>query len=196
MTPDRFAIIPMSPGPAPADAIMTGSMSAVMERIVDSQARADALEQAARAVEDAVEAERKKDEARACAVQMIADTVAHLASRLDSLTARRAERARRDAEREAEEEAKRIQAELDALPDSDDPDAHTAGGELHALPAKDEQPTEPTEEDDDMGGVPMSYKSVPLSYVRGKRDQAEFPEPEDPTGTVIPQPTAIEFDGD
>ena len=65
MTPDRFAIIPVSPGPAPADAIMTGSMSAVMERIVDSQARADALEEAARAVEDAVEAQQKRDEALA-----------------------------------------------------------------------------------------------------------------------------------
>src|SRR3984893_6677301 len=94
MTPDRFAIIPVSPGPAPADAIMTGSMSAVMERIVDSQARADALEQAARAVEDAAEAERLQDMARANTVQMITDTVAHLAGRLDSLSARRAERAR------------------------------------------------------------------------------------------------------
>jgi hypothetical protein len=62
------------------------------------------------------------------------------------------------------------------------------------LPAKDEHdPDDPTEEDD-MGGVPMSYGNVPTSYVRGKRDQTEFEEPEDPTGTVIPQPTAIEFD--
>jgi hypothetical protein len=63
------------------------------------------------------------------------------------------------------------------------PGAHVAGGELHTLPAKDEQEPDPDEpsEDDDMG-------------VRGKRDQTEFEEPEDPTGTVIPQPTAIEFD--
>ena len=151
-------------------------------------------EQAARAVEDAAEAERLQDMARANTVQMITDTVAHLAGRLDSLSARRAERARRDAEREAEEEAKRIQAELDALPDPDDPHA---GGELHALPAKTEHDPDDPETDDDMGSVPMSYRNAPTSYVRGgPKDQAEFELPEDPTGTVIPQPTAIEFDGD
>ena len=59
------------------------------------------------------------------------------ATRLDAIIAQRADHARRDAEREAEEEAKRIQAELDALPDPDDPDpdAHHPTGDLHSLPA-------------------------------------------------------------
>jgi hypothetical protein len=85
---------------------------------------------------------------------------------------------------------------LDALPDPDDP--HVAGGELHALPAKTEHdPDDPEKTDDDMGGVPMSYRNVPTNYERGgPKDQAEFELPKDPTGTVIPQPTAIEFDGD
>jgi hypothetical protein len=99
-------------------------------------------------------------------------TIAHLSTRLDAIIAQRADQARRDAEREAEEEAKRIQAELNALPDPDDPDpdAHHPAGDLHSLPATEDPELE-------------------------IEDQAEFPEePEDPTGTVIPQPTAVGLD--
>jgi hypothetical protein len=43
----------------------------------------------------------------------------------------------------------------------------------------------------------MSYRNVPLSYVRGKRDQFEFEEPElEPPPVAAQQPTAIEFDED
>lgn len=188
-TAERFAIIPLPPGPAPADAIITGSMSAVMENIVDSHARADAIEQAARAVEDAVEAqelaaeaERLQEMAKANTVQMITDTIDRVTSRLDAYIARR------DAEEE-EAEAQRIEAQLAALPDPDDPATHVPGGELHTLAAKQEPET------DDMGGVSLSYRSIPTSYVRaGPKDQAEFEEPTDPTGTAIPPATALEFD--
>ena len=174
-TSDRFAIIPVTHGPAPDDAIVVGPMSEVFEYIPQSVARNDAHEEleAARFTADQIASLQNKT--RAVQATMLADSINHLSSRLDAYVARRADEARRDAEREAEEEAQRIQAELDALPDPDDPNAdeHLAGGELHDLPAKAEAEHDPDDP-----------------------EETEFEEPEDPTGTVIPQPTAVEFDGD
>jgi hypothetical protein len=48
--------------------------------------------------------------------------------------AQREVRAQQDAAREAEEEAKRIQAELDALPEPDNPDAHVRGRDQAEFP--------------------------------------------------------------
>jgi hypothetical protein len=176
-TAERFAIIPLSPGPAPADAIIIGSMSAVMEYIPQSVARNDAHEELERARFAADQIASLQSKTRAVQASMLADSVNHLSARLDALVARRADEARERAKAEEEAEAQRIQDELNALPDPDDPtsfegDRHIHGGELHTLSPK-------TEEEE-------------LEIV----DQAEFPEPEDPTGTVIPQPTAVEFDGD
>ncbi len=166
-TTELFSIVPG----ARDDGIIVGSKSAVMENIVDFVARNDAIEEAAKAVVDAeeakelaAEARRLQDMAKATTVRMISDTVARNTSRFDAFIARR------DAEEE-EAEAQRIQDELNALPDPDEPDAHThtPGGELHTLQAKDEEDLD-------------------------KEDQAEFEEPTDPTGTSIPQPVALTFD--
>src|SRR5262249_6316359 len=54
-------------------------------------------------------------------------------------------------------------------------ETHQPGGELHAVAPKEEEqpsssdlPEPPLEvEGDDMGGVPLSYRNVPTSYVRG-----------------------------
>src|SRR5262249_9490855 len=133
---DRFAIIPITPGPAPAEAIVVGDMRQVFEYIPQSVARNDAMAELERARFTADQIKGIQEKTRAVQVSMLADSVTHLSSRMDALVTRRAERARRDAEREAEEEAKRIQAELDALPDPDDPEPlnHQNPGDLHPLP--------------------------------------------------------------
>jgi hypothetical protein len=91
-------------------------------------------------------AEQRQQEALASTAQMIADTVAHLTTRLDREEARRAERARRDAEEAEEAEQRRIQDELDRMPDPDDPDTYYhPTGDLHSLSpvAQDEGGTDP-----------------------------------------------------
>jgi hypothetical protein len=85
-------------------------------------------------------------------------------------------------------------------------DTHQPGGELHSIAAKEEEqlPEPPLETESDAGGVPLSYGNVPTSYVRGApKDQAgdlpeeletDFREPElEPSGSVYPQPTAIQL---
>jgi hypothetical protein len=175
-TADRFAIIPVTHGPAPADAIVVGSMKEVMEYIPQSVARNDAHEELERARSTADQIASMQNKTRAVQATMLADSVNHLSARLDTFLARRdeeAKRARRDAE-EAEE--KRIEDELAQLPDPDNPDTHghLPGGELHSVPAKDEEEQE-------------------------VEDQVEFALPEDlepepePKGGVYPQPTSIQL---
>jgi hypothetical protein len=106
-----------------------------------------------------------------------------------------------DAKRRADEIAAREQEEeelepIELPPEFLEDDTHVPSGELHAVQAKEEEPL------DDMGGVPLSYKKVPMSYVRGgPKDQAgdlpeeleeDLPEPPpEPKGSVYPQPVAI-----
>jgi hypothetical protein len=173
--PDRYAIIPVFPSTNTDEAIVIGDMRQVMEYIPQSVARNDAMAELERARFTADQIKGIQEKTRAVQVSMLADSVTHLSSRMDALVARRAERARRDAEREAQEEAKHIQAELDALPDPDDPEPliHHSTGDLHPLP-------------------PASEGPEPLLEVE---DQAEFPEPGAPE-PAIPQPTAVTFDGE
>jgi hypothetical protein len=83
-------------------------------------------------------------------------------------------------------------------------ETHTPGGELHALPPKEEGALpEPPMGTEDAGGVPLSYGNVPTSYVRGgPKDQAgdlpaeleqslDLPEPPEPKGSVYPQPISV-----
>jgi hypothetical protein len=167
MTIDTFAIVPVTHGPAPDDAIVVGDLCEVMAYIPQSIARNDALEELEKARFTADQIASMQQKTRAVQATMLSDSVNHLCARLDSLLTRRDEQRRLDAEREEEEEQQRIQAELDALPDPDAPDplGHQNTGDLHALPHKVEE------------------------------DQTEFELPE-PSGTVIPQPAAISWDGD
>jgi hypothetical protein len=169
MTPDRFAIIPVSPGPAPADAIVVGPYNEVMEYIPQSVARNDALEKLehARFTVDQIAAMQQKT--RAVQATMLCDSLNHLSARLDSFLTRRADAEREEARAREEAEQQRIQDELASLPDPDTPDplGHQNTGDLHALPHK----------------------------VEGDQSEFELPN-KDPTGEVIPQPAALEFDGD
>jgi hypothetical protein len=160
---DRFAIIPLSHGPAPPDAIAVGSMSAVMEHLPDTIARQDAITRLDKARMDAKQISRAQNVVRALQVAAFCDSVDRFARRQDAFIARKAERARADAAREAEEEAKRIQAELDALPDPDDPNPFSG---------KSEKPEPSLEIEGDDGDLPEAlakYSEAPdLKPVRPK----------------------------
>jgi hypothetical protein len=98
-------------------------------------------------------------------------------------------------------------------------DTHIPSGDLHTIaasePQHEEQLPEPPETTDDMGGVPLSYKKVPTSYVHSSGDlpdpgsphgefprltrpialdQTEFPDPELPHPPVVQQPIAAGLD--
>ena len=118
---DRFAIIPVTHGPAPDEAIVVGPISMVMEYIPQSIARQDAVEELEKARFTADQIASMQQKTRAVQASMLVDSASHLLARLDSFLQHRADRLRRDAEREAEEEHKRIQDELDGLPDPDNP---------------------------------------------------------------------------
>jgi hypothetical protein len=162
-----------------------GALSSVYDIV-----RADAAAQAARA--DATEARNA----------LIDALEARLAAAED---ARRADEARKAA---FDEEPLTLPPDLDRiqdLPPAKIEDDHTPGpsGELHEIAAKEEpsELPEPPLEVEDAGGVPLSYRNVPLSYVRGNDQAGDLPEeleqPTDPvpepSGSVYPQPTAIQL---
>jgi hypothetical protein len=162
-----FAITCVTNGHAPDDALVVGPMREVMEYIPQSAARADALEELEHARFTADQIASMQQKTRAVQATMLCDSLNHLSARLDSFLTRRADAEREEARAREEAEQQRIQAELDALPDPDQPDPlreHENTGDLHTLPAK-----------------------LPA-------DEVEFELPE-PTGTVIPQPAAISWDG-
>jgi hypothetical protein len=104
------------------EVIMTGSMSAIMERLPDTTARNDAIDSMLRTAVDAVEAEEKLADARASAAQILSDGITRLSSRMDSFEKARALSMKR-AEAEVQHRARqRVAAMLDGLPDPDDPD--------------------------------------------------------------------------
>jgi hypothetical protein len=177
---DRFAIIPVTHGPAPPDAIAVGSMSAVMEHLPDTIARQDAINRLDEGMAKAAEVAQLQSMARACNVIAFADSIDRLTGRLDAFTARRDAQRRADAAREAEEEAKRIQAELDALPDPDDPNPFSG---------KSEKP-EPSLEVEDDGELPEAL---------AKYSEAPEPEPEEPPWppkNYVAQPIAVQLNSD
>src|SRR3974377_669470 len=101
--------------------IMNGPMNAIMERLPNTRARNDALDSMLKTAIEAVEAERKRDEAIHSTAQMIVDGVTHLINRMDALEAKREAQRKADAEEAEREEQEQIQSMLDALPDPDDP---------------------------------------------------------------------------
>jgi hypothetical protein len=146
-TPSQFAIIPIH-GPPPADAIIHGSLSVVMEQLPDTQARQAAIEHMYRVAADAVEAEERRQAAHDATMRMVADAVTHFVNRMDRIIRRYEDEARHDAEREEQarqdEQAERITAALDAL-------RHHNTGDLSPLPPVDqpqyEDPDDPDNEE-------------------------------------------------
>jgi hypothetical protein len=202
----RFAIVPVITSRPPDEAIVVGPLSEMMSFLPDTFARNDAISRLDEGLARAARIDQLQSMTRVCNVLAFADSITRLTRRMDDLEAKRADNARRaeeQAAREAEEreerEAQEIQDALNSLP----------GGELHELapPSTSEDPDPDLElEGDDAGGVPLSYKQIPTSYVRGgPRDTTgdlpkELSDPPDPVpeprGSTLPPPTAISFHED
>jgi vacuolar-type H+-ATPase subunit H len=175
--------------------IMSGPMSLIMENIPDSNARNSALEEAVHAAQQAVEAEQRLHDARACAAQIISDTVTRLCHRLDAYLTRQEEQQRQDEEQALRQEQEEIQRTLDQLPDPDNPDdpdephafdqkereaSLTGTGDDGDLTVKHEVDPErygEVEEDAEAPVKPvLSYGRVPLSYIKKKDATGDLPE--------------------
>ena len=167
----RFAIVPLSsPGRPPDDAIVIGPLSEVTEYIGQSVARADAVQQLNRARFTADQIAGLQSKTRAVQATMLADTIKQLDARMNAIAQRRADAASARKRRDEEEEQERIQAELDSLPDPDDPASHG-----HA-----------------------ATKSAPKlpDPALALEDQSDPPDPDDPTGSAFPQPVSAGLDSE
>jgi hypothetical protein len=135
-----FAIVPVEHKP-PANSIMHGSMSAVLERVADSKARSEATALIRRAADAAVELKAQQEREQAAVetgVRKIADGILKLTHRLDQLEQERETRRALDA-------ATEVTQQMLAIPkDAPDPEApadetHVPSGELHDVAAKEEE---------------------------------------------------------
>lgn len=194
--PERFAIIELPPGPAPAESILVGSLDMLMEQIPDSIARKNAMARLEDARISADEIARMQDATRGILASTLADAVTTLARRLDNFEARRAEQAIAEAKERNDRERQQIQERLDALPNPDDPDNwdYHPGGDLHSVaPSAPEDRKQLAASEDDDQPVPLSYGKLPLSYVKS---EAEGDLPRELTKEVPVDPgTEPEFSG-
>jgi hypothetical protein len=160
--------------------VMTGKLSKLAEHLPDTPARDAALSSMLKTAAEAVEAEQRRDQALASTAQMISDAVERLMARVDREEQCRAEQERIKAEQAEQEEQQRIQDELAALPDPDNPDPFGAAGDddqLSVHPAVDPERYGPTEDDAEAPVKPvLSYGRVPTSYIRKKDATADLPE--------------------
>ena len=155
-------------GPS-GEVIMTGSMSAIMERLPDTHARNDALSTMLDTAVKQVEAEEKLEDARACATQILHDGITRLCARLDAFEKQRAISMKRaEAERQRRDQ-QRVQSYLDQLPDPDLPDDPKAFGIIP--PAQD-----PTGAELESDGDDLTIKSAvdPERYGPVEEDAEEF----------------------
>jgi hypothetical protein len=116
-----------------------------MKYISQSIPRIEEEKRLAQAQLDAEETERQQQATRACAAQMLANGIVRLGERLDAFETRQAERADQ-LQREAQEaEIARLEKELAALPDPDDPDALATGddGDFEIKPPVDVEKYDP-----------------------------------------------------
>jgi hypothetical protein len=144
---EQFAVVRVPPPGVARDsilagAVMVGNLNAVMEQLPDTKARTAALLNMYRIADSAVEAEARRDVARADAkrardelrdtqVRRITDAITRLSARVDALEQR---------------QTRRLKEYIDSLPDPDNPDSdpathHPTGG-LHSLgPAEQRDPS-------------------------------------------------------
>src|SRR5262249_22604866 len=136
----EFAIVPVSEGKPPQNAIAHGSMSAVMERVADSKARSEATALIRRAADAAVELKQQQEREQAAVddgVRKIADGILELTHRLDQLERERETRRALDA-------ATEVTQQMLAIPkDAPDPEASTdetpaPAGELTVIADKEQ----------------------------------------------------------
>jgi hypothetical protein len=172
--------------------IASGSLPALMEHLPDTPAREAALDQMLKTAAEAVEAEQRRDEARACTVQMISDALTRLTDRLEREEQWRKDKARRDAEEAKRKEQEEIQRTLDQLPDPDNPnpdepdepyaydqkerEASLTGNDDGELELKHEVDPEKYGDDQEQPKPALSYGKVPLSYVKKKDAEGDLPE--------------------
>jgi hypothetical protein len=141
---DRFAIVRVPERGVARDsilagAVMVGNLNAVMEQLPSTQARTDALLSMYRIADDAVEAEARRDSARADARRARAEAqeqqMRRVVDALDSLTRRIDAIEDQQARQVAVDKAQRIRDALRDLPghQDDDEPTHHPGGELHEL---------------------------------------------------------------
>jgi hypothetical protein len=174
---ERFAIVPVE-GKSPPEAIVVGPMSEVTSYIGQSIARIEEEQRLAQAQRDAEETKRYQAEVRECAAQILADGITRLNERIDAYEGRKQERADQ-LQRQAEEaEAARIEEELAALPDPDDPYSMGDDGELTAV----HEPVD-TEKHD-----PERRNEAVTGAMPKELDKGAPPQPGDYLSTTPPPP--------
>jgi hypothetical protein len=156
------------------EVIMTGSMSAIMERLPDTPARDAALDSMLKIACDAVEAEQRADEARESLLQTLTTGLTRLSARIDSFEKRLALSAKRAEAARIAEGQRRVQQYLDALPDPDKPD----DGELTVKHAPDPV---------DTGLAPMPFGTEPDKPIPGPEPGSRLYE----GPPQVPQPISI-----
>jgi hypothetical protein len=179
------------------EVIMTGSMSAIMERLPDTRARDDALDSMLHTAIDAVEAEEKRQDAvRSCA-QMLDAFADQMNARIDAYEAKceaEAEEAKALAEQQEAERIAAIAEELAPIipPEGEQPLAAQDDGDLEIKHKVD--PERCGEDAEGTGPVPLSYGTKPaLSYVKseaedpGRHDPLPF-DPDAPGAVRDPEP--------
>src|SRR6516225_11169506 len=158
-----------------ASTLATGTMGALAQVAAIVRNDAAALEEKTAALD-----------AKKSAVLSTVNRLLRFMSRVDALTSRvEALEAKRKADeavqRKLDEEPIELPPDISekqtlAPPAEIGDDTHQPGGELHAVAAKEEPPSElpeppQPETTSDAGGVPLSYGNVPTSYVRsGPKD--------------------------
>jgi hypothetical protein len=169
----EFAIVPVPEGKPPSNAIMHGSMSAVMERIADSKARSEAEATIARAEQAAAELEQQQQREQqiiADGVRKFADGILELTHRVDQLEQERETRRALDAATEVTRELLELpEGALDPEAPGDDLHEHVPGGELHDLPPKEEPALTPAADQGDLPEelVEKTPPSGPSNYPFG-----------------------------
>jgi hypothetical protein len=157
---DRFAIVPIPPGTAPANSLFVGPLSMVMQNLPDTRARQDAMEELEAARIGAEQIQIMQDVNRGLQAAAFCDAVTHLTRRFDAFQARRDARIKADQEAKEREEQQQIEDALSKLPDPDSPHAWETAGELTPV-----QASEPAHEEQlaasDQGDLPAEISKDP-----------------------------------
>jgi hypothetical protein len=182
-----FAIIPVPYGtPWPNSAIAHGPLSAIMEHVLGSRARADAealVKRAADAAEQEREREQREQELLSDGIRAIADGILKLSHRLDTLEQSRDARRKLDAASEATRQMREFPKDA-PNPDRLADEMLAPSGELRPLGAKDPAEHQP---------VASDQGNLPRELERGAPPElGNYPTLEDPQQPQVSQPIALE----
>jgi hypothetical protein len=166
------------------EVIMQGSLAAVMQCVLDSKARKQALDLVARA-DAAAEQEREREQHEqtmiAEAVYAFADSINRLSRRLDAIEQSRAVRHKLDAVSEATERM------LEIPKDAPSDDTPQPTGELHSVRPVDPERHQPAA---DQGDLPEALvKQAPAGF-------GTEPTIEGPPKRQVAQPVSISLNGE